>query len=428
MAGEKRIKRELEVARDAADAASRAKSQFLANMSHEVRTPINGIMGMNSLLFETPLSAQQHEYASTLRQCSHALLDLVNDVLDFSQLDTGRAGLCEHPLVLEPWLTETIELYRGEAEAKGLHFEWKCAGSVPTRIVADGGRLCQILLSLVSNAVKFTDRGEVFVSVSSRPIEPPAGAVVSVPWHELKFSVRDTGIGIPPDRVSVMFQEFSQVDTSMARRHGGMGLGLVVTERLAALMGGGIGVESQPGKGSTFTVTVRVREKVAAAAADPASVLLEPSGTSTPAAVTPPRILAAQWPLRILLAEDNVVNQRVASRLLKRFGYECDVAGNGFEVLEALERRGFDVVLMDVHMPEMDGLEATREILRRHPAGTRPQIIAITAHASTQDRDSCLAAGMDDFLTKPVVPGVLEARLRDAAGRLAQRSAVAPVV
>lgn len=428
IAEEKRIKRELEMARDAADAASRAKSQFLANMSHEVRTPINGIMGMNSLMLQTPLSAEQREYASTLRQCSHALLDLVNDVLDFSQLETGRTGLCEHPLLLEEWLAETIDLYRTEAETKGLRLEWSCNGEVPVRIVADGGRLCQILLNLVGNAVKFTDRGEVIVTVSSRRIDPPADAVVTEPWHELKFAVRDTGIGIPSDRVSLMFQEFSQVDTSMSRRHGGMGLGLVVTERLAALMGGGIGVESQPDKGSTFTVTVRVREKAVMASLDQTPATENSGPIPEPSPEIPARVLASQWPLRILLVEDNIVNQRVASRLLKRFGYDCDVAVNGFEALEALERRRYDVVLMDVHMPEMDGLEATREILNRHPDGVRPQIVAITAHASTHDRDLCLAAGMDDFLTKPVVPGVLEAKLRDAAARIARRATVATPV
>ncbi|MCP4654624.1 MAG: response regulator, partial [bacterium] len=352
-------------------------------------------IGMTGVLLETRLDRKQRDYVETIRVSGESLLTIINDILDFSKIESGKLDIEQAPFDLRSCIEAGIELFAPMAAEKGLEMGYRIQEDIPEVLLGDASRTRQVLVNLLSNAVKFTAAGEVFVSLSARPLGDDSSAARRWEYH---FEVRDTGAGIPPGNVPALFQPFTQVDASVTRRYGGTGLGLAISKRLIELMGGSIRIESIEGEGTRahFTLGGKV----------PAAEQTEPVE-----ALAIDGDLGPRRGLRILLAEDNIVNQKVALLMLGGIGCRADLAANGLEVLEALDRESYDLVLMDVRMPEMDGIEATRRI-RQRPKDRQPYIIGLTAHAMEGDRDRCLAAGMDDYLSKPIRKDELRAALQ----------------
>lgn len=384
----RQLSEELRVARDAALEASRAKSEFLANMSHEIRTPMNGIIGMQALALAASGAEDRAGYLEAAQNSAYSLLAILNDILDVSKIEAGRLEIHRAPFSLRRSIDEVLQLVRPRAREKGLELVSTISGPVPDALVADALRMRQILTNLLGNAVKFTDRGRVELRLDSRP----AGSGQLL----LDFVVTDTGIGIRPEHRDVIFEAFRQADSSTTRQFGGTGLGLTISARLVAMMGGTIGVESTFGRGSEFRFTVPCNLA-------PGDTVTAPARSVADLAGVPPKRL------RILLAEDNTVNQRLAKRLLEKRGHEVSVAGDGRQAVEAaMLAPPFDLILMDVQMPIMDGLEATRAIRQiENPQLSSVPILAMTAFAMKADQDRCLAAGMNGHLAKPIDPAEL---------------------
>ena len=377
---------EIAAEKERAEALGRAKSSFLATMSHEFRTPMNAVIGLSELLADQPLPPAASEHARTIRDSAKALLGLLNDILDFAKIDAGRLALDRAPLDLRGLLASVVGMLRPLAATKGLDLELTVAPEVPEGIVGDEGRLRQVLVNFVSNAVKFTAEGEVTITVTARPLGEGE--------HEITFSVADTGAGIPAAALDRIFEPFEQAEVGTTRSHGGTGLGLPICKRIVEAMGGEIHVASTPGAGSVFSFAV-----------------CAPAAAPRPAAVGSE---VAAYPLRLLVVEDHPVNRRVALAMLARLGYSADTAEDGLAGLAALDRASYDVAFLDLQMPGMNGLTLARAI-RSKLGDSAPRLVAMTANAFEEDRAACRDAGMEDFIAKPFDVGTLAAALERSA-------------